>query len=210
MDLKKVTLDNFEIHICEYEKKKSAGITYFVEFLTSEGNECSEELTTCLNKNVNRLDSVHKLNMLIKNINISFLVEAGIYEFSLMYIMMNNILEDLLITVYADVLNDILLNLDKTSYIKNKTLLDRLLNSDFMPQYIAFMNPQELYPERWEDNTRKKKIKEYKKNNMAATDMYKCKCGARRCTVSQLQTRSSDEPLTTFITCLVCKNTFKM
>jgi len=39
----------------------------------------------------------------------------------------------------------------------------------------------------------------------AATDEFKCPgCGTRRCTYYQLQTRSADEPMTTFVTCLDC------
>ena len=54
------------------------------------------------------------------------------------------------------------------------------------------------------------KKKEYKKNNMAATNLYKCyKCGERKCQVMQMQTRSADEPMTNFVTCLVCHNNFK-
>lgn len=210
MELTQINLYNFESNLSKYDIKKSAGSTCYIEFLTNEGKAADEVLIKYLNKNVDRLKSVSSLNLLIRNINISILVEAGIYEFSLIYIMINNILPDLLITVYADILNELLLNLDKSSSVKNKSLLSKLLDSKLMPQHLAFMTPQDLHPERWSDYIRKKKIKEYKKNNMAATDMYKCKCGARKCTVSQLQTRSSDEPLTTFVTCLVCKNTFKM
>ena len=37
------------------------------------------------------------------------------------------------------------------------------------------------------------------------TDEFKCgKCGKRKCTYYQKQTRSSDEPMTTFITCVNC------
>jgi len=44
----------------------------------------------------------------------------------------------------------------------------------------------------------------------AATDEFKCyKCQKRQCTYYQLQTRSADEPMTTFITCLNCGNRWK-
>lgn len=36
----------------------------------------------------------------------------------------------------------------------------------------------------------------------AETDMFKCsRCGERKCSYRQLQTRSGDEPMTTFVTC---------
>eukprot|EP00484_Ammonia_sp_Unknown_P026775 CAMPEP_0197039402 /NCGR_PEP_ID=MMETSP1384-20130603/16191_1 /TAXON_ID=29189 /ORGANISM="Ammonia sp." /LENGTH=328 /DNA_ID=CAMNT_0042469993 /DNA_START=102 /DNA_END=1088 /DNA_ORIENTATION=- len=42
------------------------------------------------------------------------------------------------------------------------------------------------------------------------TDEFKCgKCNQRKCKYSQAQTRSADEPMTTFVTCLVCGNRWK-
>ncbi|KAG2233919.1 hypothetical protein INT48_004407 [Thamnidium elegans] len=44
----------------------------------------------------------------------------------------------------------------------------------------------------------------------AETDMFKCgKCGGRKCTYFQMQTRSADEPMTTFVTCVICGNHWK-
>ena len=45
---------------------------------------------------------------------------------------------------------------------------------------------------------------------MASTDMFQCgKCKQRKCTYYQMQTRSADEPMTTFVTCTVCDNRWK-
>lgn len=47
-------------------------------------------------------------------------------------------------------------------------------------------------------------------NAAADTDMFKCsRCKQRKCTYAQLQTRSCDEPMTTFVTCTVCGNRWK-
>lgn len=44
----------------------------------------------------------------------------------------------------------------------------------------------------------------------ATTDAFRCgKCGQRRCSYYQMQTRSADEPMTTFVTCLNCNNRWK-
>ncbi|KAL9312778.1 hypothetical protein ACSQ67_018230 [Phaseolus vulgaris] len=44
----------------------------------------------------------------------------------------------------------------------------------------------------------------------ATTDQFKCgRCGQRKCTYYQMQTRSADEPMTTYVTCCVCNNRWK-
>ena len=41
--------------------------------------------------------------------------------------------------------------------------------------------------------------------------IFQCrKCGSKKTTYYSLQTRSADEPMTNFITCVVCKNRWKM
>lgn len=47
-------------------------------------------------------------------------------------------------------------------------------------------------------------------DTQAETDMFKCgKCGKRKCKYFQMQTRSADEPMTTFVTCVHCGNKWK-
>ena len=44
----------------------------------------------------------------------------------------------------------------------------------------------------------------------AATDDFTCwKCKGKKCRYYQMQTRSADEPMTTFVTCLSCANRWK-
>lgn len=42
------------------------------------------------------------------------------------------------------------------------------------------------------------------------SDMFRCgKCGKNNCTYTQIQTRSADEPMTTFVFCRECGNRWK-
>ena len=48
------------------------------------------------------------------------------------------------------------------------------------------------------------------KDNSAETDMFQCgRCKQRKCKYYQLQTRSADEPMTTYVTCVNCGNRWK-
>ena len=115
---------------------------------------------------------------------------------------------------YADI-ND-------TPYLQNeiyKTKLDEILNALSINNTIAtniedaynlaFLQPEELYPNKYDILLKKKEIKEYKKNDIKASTVFKCsKCKKNKCSVSQKQTRAGDEPATTFVTCLECNYTF--
>jgi hypothetical protein len=48
-------------------------------------------------------------------------------------------------------------------------------------------------------------------NCKGETDQFKCgKCKGRRTSYYQMQTRSADEPMTTFVSCLICNNHWKV
>ncbi len=104
-------------------------------------------------------------------------------------------------------------NLKDGSYIGNNELLTKLEQGEIKPYDIAFMSPSELFPSRWKELLDKKvKIDKckYERRTEIATDIYKCgKCKQRKCTYYQLQTRSADEPMTTFVTCINCGNRWK-
>ena len=111
----------------------------------------------------------------------------------------------------------------KTNYIKVYSNISLNKNADFVlgkikyglwePDKIVSMTPQELYPDIWEELILKniKKMEQLsKQNNVQGTDMFRCgKCKKNNCTYYQMQTRSADEPMTTFITCLNCSNRWK-
>jgi len=81
------------------------------------------------------------------------------------------------------------------------------------PENIISMSHEELYPDMWEDFI----IKNKKKmdllsldNKQQGSNMFRCgRCKKNNCTYFQLQTRSADEPMTTFVTCLECNNRWK-
>ena len=78
------------------------------------------------------------------------------------------------------------------------------------PHKLPFMTHQEIYPEKWTKLLEKKKMREknmFRSNVLASTDSYTChRCKKRECTYYQMQTRSADEPMTIFISCISCGN----
>jgi len=112
-------------------------------------------------------------------------------------------------------------------YIKNyKTIIFNInynKNSDFVlnkikyglwePQNIVSMKAQILYPDLWESillKNSKKMAMLGKQNNEQGSTSFRCgKCRKFNCTYFQMQTRSADEPMTTFMTCLECGNRWK-
>ncbi len=104
-------------------------------------------------------------------------------------------------------------NINKDSYIKNTNLLDRIKSGELLAHNIPSMSPHEIFPERWKEIMDKKQKRDqikFEKRKEIATNLYRCSdCGKRECNMYQLQTRSSDEAMTTFVTCLNCDKRWK-
>jgi transcription elongation factor S-II len=99
-------------------------------------------------------------------------------------------------------------------YNKNASfVLGKIKYGIWEPDKIVSMKPQDLYPDIWEELIIKnsKKLQALSKDrNIQGTSMFKCgKCKLNNCTYFQMQTRSADEPMTTFVTCLNCNNRWK-
>ena len=103
------------------------------------------------------------------------------------------------------------------SYNKNASfVLEYLKYSLIDPVVMVTMKPYDLGPQIWEKEIlnyikkeeRAEKIT--KEENQEGTSLFKCgKCKKSNCTYYQMQTRSADEPMTTFVTCLECMNRWK-
>lgn len=139
-------------------------------------------------------------------------LEIGIYNYTLKEANNRKVVKKwdnpYFVQIYTNQLRSIYFNLQKIPCLR-----DQLEKGEVKAHKIAFMTHQEMAPEKW-DPLIQLKIKrdknKYETNMEAATDTFKCrKCRTNKCTYYQLQTRSADEPMTTFVTCLECGNRWK-
>jgi transcription elongation factor S-II len=103
-------------------------------------------------------------------------------------------------------------NLNPDSYIKNTELIHRLFRKEFTEFELAKFESEQLFPSRYYELLEKygdKKI-EVNKPDPDVQGMFRCgKCKTYKTSYYQMQTRSADEPMTTFVTCHNCNNRWK-
>lgn len=187
--------DNDNNYSVEYANK-----TMKIRFLNKKNIRLNN--VKYLESTINRQNTIGKLNIALCDIESAFFIEAGLFEFTLTYSLINRIVDTLMPAIYNEKLNDILLCVN---YIK-KIILESTMNL----QKIAFMSPQKMNPETWKSLIERSEIRENKNKNISGTDLYTCtKCGGKIHKIYQMQTRSADEPMTNFVTCLTCYHTFK-
>ncbi|KAM9683045.1 transcription elongation factor A protein 2 isoform 2-T2 [Dama dama] len=98
---------------------------------------------------------------------------------------------------------------------KNPGLRRNVLCGAITPQQIAVMTSEDMASDELKE-IRKAMTKEAIREHQMArtggtqTDLFTCgKCRKKNCTYTQVQTRSSDEPMTTFVVCNECGNRWK-
>jgi len=100
------------------------------------------------------------------------------------------------------------------SYVQNKQeWLSKLKDHSISYKDFIDMNAIDMCPQRWKAAIEKiiemeKKL--YAKNTAASIFMWCSSCKKKaKCDYYQMQTRSADEPMTTFVTCLECDKKWK-
>lgn len=182
--------------------KQSSSHLKYIKFIEEQTTKLDKKYSNYLNENIDRNTTITKINNTINNIDNAINIEAGIFEISILYTYSNNYSLEYITGVYNDKINNILVDL-KYIIKNNKNLLDT-------PQLIPFLDSHIINPDSWKQVNRRIDLREAKKNNITTTNLYKCKkCKKRKCTAYEAQTRSADEPMTIFITCLVCYNEFR-
>ena len=138
-------------------------------------------------------------------------VEKGVYNFAIKESTDKNIVKKWdnpsFVNLYMDRLRSVYMNL------KNPELADRIRSGEVLANNVAFMSHFEMNPARWQESLQRKMMRDASKMNtnvQASTDMYTCKrCRSKKTTYYEVATRSADEQMTIFITCLDCGKNWK-
>ena len=111
------------------------------------------------------------------------------------------------VELYKMVAKHITVNFHPSSYVENTELFSKYKAGEVTLKDISEMDTYQMFEERWKDSFLQQQVREKRQlegNKSMATDRFLCRCGKRECTYYELQTRSADEPMTIFITCLAC------
>ena len=159
-----------------------------------------------------RTNIAGKLNEMLENDKHSSNLEKGIFNYALKEATSRKVVKKwdnpYFVQIYKDRLRTIYINL------KNNTdIIDQVKEEKIQAHTVAFMTHQEMKPGKWAkliDAKIKRDKNKYEINMEASTDSFTCrKCKSNKCTYYQMQTRSADEPMTTFVTCLECGQRWK-
>ena len=161
--------------------------------------------------------SCNLFNKIINDNQKSRQMEKDIFNSCIKYSNENGIIKNweniIFKSLYISRIRSIYSNLDSNSYLGNINFKTKITNGDIDTNKISSISKYDIYPEIWGELLSKLAEKDklrYSLKPEAMTDMFKCrKCGSRSCSYYEFQTRSADEPMTQFITCLDCNNNWK-
>lgn len=154
----------------------------------------------------------HSVKLLEKHFDKQYcqLIEQGIFDFTEQYCKNNGNHLVMAKAIYKDTSQNIIFNLEQ-----NCKTIQKIKKLTYKQKYniynLAFLRPDELNEDNWMKILLRKNTTEDKLNNLPTIKWQSChRCKKTRYFYYQLQTRSADEPMTTFYICKNCNKTYKV
>ena len=156
---------------------------------------------------------VNYINSIVDDTMISTEIEESIYHYCVSQAFEKQIVQTLenkfFMILYKDRVRSITLNLKD----KNNLLLEKIKNGTINTNSIGKITHQDMNAAIWKDIIQQKIERDnhiYDNNTEGTSKEFKCsRCKKRETQYTQVQTRSADEPMTTFVTCINCGNHWK-
>ena len=164
-----------------------------------------------------RLRNRQLLNIHVQDIEKAKYLEKSIFNGTIEKATEENIVKKwnnhAFVMLYLNKLRGVHFNLKQNSHVKNTDFLDKINAGEVDVRKVGYMTHQDMHPEIWKKLIQDKiaRNKNFENVDMSsATSEFKCyKCKKRKCVYYQLQTRGADEPMTCFVTCVVCGNNWR-
>tara|TARA_Y100000816_G_C26087002_1_gene573770 strand:- start:1177 stop:1683 length:507 start_codon:yes stop_codon:yes gene_type:complete len=151
-----------------------------------------------------------KFNSIISS-NFGTNIEIGIFNYTIKEANQKNIIKQwdnpLFVLIYINRFRIVYFNIKTSTYFQNY-----IMENKKTPQNIAFISQYEMDPDKWADIIKLQKTQNIHKydKKLEISSEFTCKrCNKNNCSYYQLQTRSADEPMTTFVSCNECGKKWK-
>jgi DNA-directed RNA polymerase subunit M/transcription elongation factor TFIIS len=139
-------------------------------------------------------------------------LEIGVFNFAVQkareFTVVRKWSNERFVDIYITRLRSIYMNLKHSDFLKH-----HVFTAVEAAQEMAFMKHEKMNPAVWAQLIAEKQQRDsqkYETTVKACTTTFKCKkCKSTNCTYEAVQTRSADEAMTLFVTCLDCGNFFR-
>ena len=154
-----------------------------------------------------RNNIIKKINKILKSNSKSVNLEKSVYNYTIKESNIKKIIKKwdnyYFVEIYLNRVKTVLINLDTSPYFHNLIMKSKKLNI----KNISTLTHYEMNPDNWQKliEIKRERDKHKYENNQTFNSEFKCnRCKTNNCSYYQLQTRSADEPMTTFVTCNDC------